>query len=80
MRVAQREILADYDADMVKYATKAESIKTRAVYESLTTQFAKENRKFQYRLIGSNVCAATYEICLWRLKDAGLIYQCFNQP
>jgi len=78
VRVAQREILADYDADMVKYATKAESVKIRAVYESLPAQFAKENRKFQYRLIGSNARAATYEICLWWLKDAGLIYQCFK--
>ena len=75
-RMVQQKILADYDADMIKYASRAESVKIRAVYASIPAQLAKENRKFQYHLVGSNARAATYEICLQWLYDAGLVYKC----
>jgi len=78
VRMVQREILADYYADMTKYASPSESEKIRAVYESLPAQLARENRKFQYSLIGSHARAVTHEIGLRWLKDVGLIYQCFK--
>ena len=76
VRIIQRQILADYDADMIKYSAVSESVKIRAVYASIPAQLAKENRKFQYSLIGSNARAAAYEIGLRWLSDAGLIYIC----
>ena len=76
VRIVQRGILADYDADMVKYASGSDSVKIRAVYSSIPAQLAKENRKFQYSLIGSNARAVTYEVGLQWLSDAGLIYKC----
>ena len=76
VRNTQRGILADYDADMIKYATPAESVKIRAVYASIPAQLAKENKKFQYSVVGSNARAATYEACLQWLTDAGLVCKC----
>ena len=76
VRIVQRQILADYDTDMVKYAGASDSVKIRAIYSSIPAQLAKENRKFQYSLIGSNARAVTYEAGLQWLTDAGLIYKC----
>lgn len=76
VRIVQRNILADYDADMVKYASASESVKIRAVYSSIPAQLARENRKFQYSMIGSNARAAAYEIGMQWLSDAGLIHKC----
>jgi predicted AAA+ superfamily ATPase len=76
VRIIQRNILADYEADMVKYASVSESVKIRAVFASIPAQLAKENRKFQYSTIGSNARAASYELGIQWLADAGLIYKC----
>jgi predicted AAA+ superfamily ATPase len=76
VRIIQRNILADYESDMVKYAAVSESVKIRAVYTSIPAQLAKENRKFQYSIIGSNARAASYEAGIQWLTDAGLIYKC----
>ncbi len=76
VRIIQRNILADYESDMIKYASVSESVKIRAVYGSIPSQLARENRKFQYSIIGSNVRAASYEAGIQWLTDAGLIYKC----
>jgi predicted AAA+ superfamily ATPase len=76
VRIIQRNILVDYEADMIKYSSPSESVKIRAVFASVPSQLAKENRKFQYSLIGSNARAATYEVGVQWLADAGLIYKC----
>jgi predicted AAA+ superfamily ATPase len=78
VRAVQHEILKDYDSDMVKYATKAESVKIRGVFDSIPSQLAKENHKFQYSMIGSGARAASYEIGLRWLSDAGLIHTCYK--
>ena len=75
-RIIQRNILADYESDMIKYASVSESVKIRSVYASIPAQLAKENRKFQYSIIGSNARAASYESGIQWLTDAGLIYKC----
>jgi len=71
-----QEILSVYVGDMGKYSTPTEQVKTRAVYDSLPAQLAKENKKFQYSLIGSNARAVQYELGLEWLKSAGLILKC----
>lgn len=40
-----------YIADMAKYATPQDTAKTLAVWQCLPAQLAKENQKFQYKLI-----------------------------
>ncbi|MDR0696362.1 MAG: ATP-binding protein [Christensenellaceae bacterium] len=76
VRIRQSEILSFYSADMAKYTTQSEQRKITTVYNSIPTQLARENKKFQYSLIGSNARAATYEIGLTWLKSAGLVLNC----
>ena len=69
----QKVILDSYIADMAKYATPMETVKIMAAYNSIPSQLAKENRKFQYKLIKSGARATTYEGPLDWLKSSGLI-------
>lgn len=47
----QNKIMNDYIADMSKYASESESVKIRACYNSIPAQRAKENKKFQYKVV-----------------------------
>jgi len=76
VRIRQHEILTLYAADMGKYTTESEQVKINAIYESIPSQLAKENKKFQYSLIGSHARAASYEVGLDWLKSAGLVIKC----
>jgi predicted AAA+ superfamily ATPase len=69
----QKNILDSYIADMAKYATPMETVKIMATYNSIPSQLAKENRKFQYKLIKSGGRASNYEAPLDWLKSSGLI-------
>jgi len=71
-----QEILSMYYGDMGKYSTPTEQVKTRAVFDSMPTQLARENKKFRYSLIGSNARAAHYEIGLEWLVSAGMVLKC----
>jgi len=75
VRLAQTEILSLYYSDMGKYSSKSEQVKINSVYNSIPFQLAKENKKFQYSVIGSGARAASYEIGLHWLRYAGLIIQ-----
>jgi hypothetical protein len=58
---------------MAKYATPMETVKIMATYNSIPSQLAKENRKFQYKLIKSGGRASSYEAALDWLKSSGFI-------
>ena len=73
IRIRQNEILSLYSADMAKYTTQSEQVKIAAIYDSIPSQLAKENRKFQYSVIGSYARAASYEIGMSWLKSSGLV-------
>ncbi|MDR1835444.1 MAG: AAA family ATPase, partial [Fusobacteriaceae bacterium] len=70
VRITQNAIYQNYIADMAKYSTPADTVKTIAVYDSIPAQLAKENKKFQYRLIKSGARASTYESAMDWLKKA----------
>ena len=36
---------------MPKYASNSDSVKIRSTFESISAQLAKDNKKFQYKLI-----------------------------
>lgn len=76
VRFAQNEVLSFYSADMAKYTTASEQIKIASIYDSIPYQLAKDNRKFQYSLIGSTARAVSYELGLAWLKSAGIVIQC----
>ena len=71
--IVQRRIVSDYLNDMAKYADGSDRIKARDCYQSIPLQLAKENKKFQYKLIKSGGNARYYDSSLNWLKDSGLI-------
>jgi len=75
---AQKTLNDAYIADMAKYTTPHETTKIMAAWASVPAQLAKENRKFQYRVIKSGARAYEYETPLAWLKSAGLINKCVN--
>ena len=71
-----KDINNSYVADMAKYATPTETTKIMAVYNSISAQLAKENKKFQYKLIKSGARAYEYETAINWLNASGIIIQC----
>ena len=73
---AQKTINDVYIADMAKYATPMETTKIMAAFGSIPAQLAKENHKFQYKVIKSGARAYEYETSLDWLKASGVIIKC----
>jgi predicted AAA+ superfamily ATPase len=76
IRDIQGKILNEYISDMAKYATPATCIKIRACYNSLPAQLAKENRKFQYKVVQKGGTAAIFGEAIGWLLQAGLAVKC----
>lgn len=72
----QKTINDSYIADMAKYATPHETTKIMAAFESIPAQLAKENKKFQYKLIKSGAKSNQYETPIDWLKSSGVIIKC----
>ena len=75
VRAVQADISEAYIADMAKYATPNETVKSIAVFNTLPAQLAKENTKFQYAVIKSNARAKEYELSLQWLKAANVVLE-----
>jgi len=78
VKVALKTLNNSYIADMAKYATAQETIRIKAAWESIPAQLAKENRKFQYKVIKSGARATDYELSLDWLTSAEMINKCIN--
>jgi len=74
----QRTLNDSYIADMAKYATPIETTRNKAVWDSIPAQLAKENHKFQYKVIKSGARAKDYESAMDWLSAAGMINKCVN--
>lgn len=76
VRVKQNRIFNDYASDMSKYSTKAEAVRHEMTYNSVPSQLAKENKKFQYKFISSGARARQYEDSIDWLTKAGIVLKC----
>lgn len=74
----QKNIDNSYIADMAKYATKEETVRIYAAYQSMLSQLAKENKKFQYKTIKSGSRANVYETAIDWLKSSGIVLMCYK--
>lgn len=72
----QSLILNAYIADMAKYATDSESTKIRNAYLSMPAQLAKENKKFQYKLIRKGATAGLFGDSIAWLVFSGVVLSC----
>ena len=75
VRSVQADISDSYIADMTKYATPNETIRSIAIFNTLPSQLAKENTKFQYAIVKSNARAKDYEISLQWLKASSVVLE-----
>ncbi|GHV90089.1 ATPase [Spirochaetia bacterium] len=75
-REEQTALDANYVSDMAWYIDALEAGRTLEAWRSLPHQLAKENRKFQYRVVKSGGRAYQYESAIFWLKAAGLVYTC----
>ena len=74
----QNRIISDYIADMAKYASISEAVKIRAAYNSVPVQLAKENRKFQYKIIQKGGSSTIFGEAIDWLETAGVVDKCYN--
>lgn len=75
VRIIQQTIIESYQSDMGKYNKQSEIPKTRIVYKNISTQLAKENKKFQYKNIKQGGRASEFEDAIEWLCLAGIASQ-----
>lgn len=68
----QKQIRKDYRDDLSKYLSGLEITKAQRVYDSITSQLAKENHKFQFSKLGHGARFNDYfSVAEW-IKNAGI--------
>ncbi len=72
----QNDILHEYVADMAKYSDATTSIKIRACYQSIPAQLAKENAKFQYKVVQRGGTSTIFGEAIEWLVFAGIVLKC----
>lgn len=74
----QAEILDSYERDMTKYAENSLSNKIISVFDSIPVQLAKDNQKFQYKVVSKGGTVSIFgEAILW-LKNSGIVNQVYK--
>lgn len=76
VRQIQENIINSYISDMAKYASASETAKIRIAYDSLPTQLAKENKKFQFKLLKKGASVSNFGVALDWLELAKIIIKC----
>ena len=74
----QRNLIAEYEEDMIKYADDADKARIRECFESIPKQLARENKKFQYSVVRKGGRSSQYIGSIQWLEDAGLVRKCYN--
>ena len=72
VNIKQQEIIKQYLSDMNKYNSETEKGKTQLVYNNISRQLAKQNKKFKYSLIKSSARARDYEEAIEWIELAGI--------
>lgn len=71
-------ILDMYELDFSKYADPKEIPRIQAIWKSLPSQLAKENRKFIFKVVRPGARSKDYEDALLWLESAGMIHRVCN--
>lgn len=74
----QSIILDSYVRDMTKYADNSQSNKIISAFDSIPVQLAKENQKFQYKVISKGGTSSIFGPAVLWLKNSGIINQVFK--
>ena len=76
VRNLQQNISTSYIADMMQYANPTDTIKAMAIFNSVHSQLAKENTKFQYSQIKAGARSKDYELSLTWLEKTSIVLKC----
>ncbi len=71
----QKELLLAYERDFSKYTDTQLTTKLWQVWDSIPTQLARENKKFQFATIKKGARAKNFEDAVTWLSNAGLIHK-----
>ena len=74
----QAGILSDYQRDMTKYADNSLSNKIIASFDSIPVQLAKDNQKFQYKVVSRGGTASIFGEAIDWLKNGGIVNQVYK--
>jgi uncharacterized protein len=74
----QEDLYRVYAADTSKYSDGLDSSRISRVYLNMSSQLAKENKKFQITKLGHGARYRDYAGCAERLNEAGAALECFN--
>lgn len=78
VRIIQKDILEAYQNDMGKYNKQTDIPKTKTVYKNISTQLAKENKKFQYKLVKQGGRSIEFENAIEWLCLSGIASQLYR--
>ncbi len=78
----QRQLLADYEEDVRKYAGGLDQTRILNVFRQIPLQLAKDNKKFQISKVAPGARFKDYRGCIEWLSDAGMVNVCYcmNYP
>lgn len=71
----QTMILESYERDMTKYADNSLSNKIISAFDSIPVQLAKDNQKFQYKVISKGGSSSIFGDAILWLKNSGIVNQ-----
>ena len=77
VREIQKRILAAYEQDFSKHAPNEIVPKIRMLWNSIPSQLARENKKFQISKVASGARFRDYRGCAEWLSDAGMVNICY---
>ncbi|MBS3985476.1 MAG: ATP-binding protein [Selenomonadales bacterium] len=78
MQTVLHNILSTYERDFAKHVSPTEYPKISALWRSIPSQLAKENKKFIYRVAKEGARAREYEDALQWLVDAQLVRKVYR--
>lgn len=73
----QRQLVADYQEDVRKYAEGIEQTRILNVFNRIPVQLGRDNKKFQISKVASGAKNKDYWGCIEWLNDAGVIMICY---
>lgn len=74
----QSEILSSYERDMTKYANSSLSNRIISAFDSIPVQLAKDNQKFQYKVISKGATSSIFGEAILLLKNSGIVNQIYK--
>lgn len=74
----QKNIIESYKNDITKYCDSSYSPKTILTFDSIPVQLAKDNKKFQYKLVQKGGTSTIFGDSINWLVNAGIVNRCIK--